>query len=71
MKKYLLLTIISILLISCDKREIVTNRIDSIQNNITIMEYDSCEYLVSGLGYSQMMTHKGNCKFCEQRHSKQ
>jgi hypothetical protein len=31
---------------------------------IAIMVYDSCEYLVSGYGYSQMMTHKGNCKYC-------
>lgn len=31
---------------------------------IAIIVYDSCEYLVSGYGYSQMMTHKGNCKYC-------
>lgn len=35
---------------------------------IIIIEFDSCQYLVSGIGYSQMMTHKGNCKFCAVRH---
>jgi len=34
---------------------------------ITVIEYDSCEYLISGEGYSQMMTHKGNCKYCAER----
>ena len=31
---------------------------------ISIIVYDSCEYLISGNGYSQMMSHKGNCKYC-------
>lgn len=37
---------------------------------ISIIEFDSCQYLISGVGYSQMMTHKGNCKFCEERSKK-
>ena len=37
---------------------------------ISIIEFDSCQYLISGLGYSQMMTHKGNCKFCTERSKK-
>lgn len=28
---------------------------------ISIIKFDGCQYLVSGIGYSQMMTHKGNC----------
>jgi hypothetical protein len=35
--------------------------------HIAVIEYDSCEYLVSGSGYSQMMAHKGNCKYCAKR----
>jgi hypothetical protein len=35
--------------------------------HVAIIEIDSCQYLISGVGYSQMMTHKGNCKFCEER----
>ena len=34
---------------------------------ITVLEYDSCEYLISGSGYSQLITHKGNCKYCRER----
>lgn len=37
---------------------------------IKIIEYDSCEYLISGYGHSQMMTHKGNCKHCTKRYFK-
>jgi hypothetical protein len=37
---------------------------------ISIIEFDSCQYLISGVGYSQMMTHKGNCKFCTERSKK-
>ena len=36
---------------------------------VSVIEFDSCQYLVSGIGYSQMMTHKGNCNFCAARHS--
>jgi hypothetical protein len=39
------------------------------QYYIMEMTYDSCEYLVSGYGNSQMMTHKGNCKYCQQRNN--
>lgn len=35
--------------------------------NIVTIEYDSCEYLISGSNYSQMMSHKGNCKYCIKR----
>jgi len=34
---------------------------------IGVIEYDSCQYLISGNGSSQMITHKGNCKFCAAR----
>lgn len=34
---------------------------------VAVIVYDSCEYLVNGVGYSQMISHKGNCKYCEQR----
>ena len=37
---------------------------------ISIIEFDSCQYLISGAGNSQMMTHKGNCKFCAERSKK-
>ena len=34
--------------------------------NLQIVEFDNCEYLV---GYRQL-THKGNCKFCAERSKK-
>lgn len=34
---------------------------------LAVMVFDSCEYVVSGQHYSQMITHKGNCKFCKTR----
>ena len=30
---------------------------------------DSCEYVVVGVGYSQMMSHKGDCKHCKNIHA--
>ena len=38
--------------------------------SISIIIYDSCQYLISDKGQSQMMAHKGNCKFCAARHSR-
>ena len=40
---------------------------------LRVVEIDSCEYLVNGFktldNYS--ITHKGNCKFCEERRKKE
>lgn len=42
-----------------------------IQNtDIKIVEIDSCEYLISGVGSKRIMTHKGNCKYCIERNKK-
>ena len=30
-------------------------------------EYKGCEYLAIGSGHSLTVTHKGNCKYCQQR----
>lgn len=36
--------------------------------NIQVLEYDSCEYVVSGSCHdSQTLAHKGNCKYCKAR----
>ena len=35
--------------------------------NIQIVEVDSCEYLYSYNFNATWMTHKGNCKFCNER----
>ena len=34
----------------------------------TVVEYDGCEYVVTGNTYnSRSVTHKGNCKYCTTR----
>jgi len=30
-------------------------------------EYDGCQYIAFGTGNSFTVTHKGNCKYCQQR----
>lgn len=35
--------------------------------NLFVFEYDGCEYLAASPWYSGLFTHKGNCKYCEQR----
>ena len=37
-------------------------------NGYNIEVVDSCEYLVRHEGYAGYMAHKGNCRFCEERH---
>lgn len=75
MKKFLLLlTVLMAVLIGCKDIENVraTDTGKGVNGySIIIIEFDSCEYLVSGVGYSQMMAHKGNCKFCAARNKKQ
>ena len=39
-------------------------------NQIEIITFDSCEYIAYSIGYQEgILTHKGNCKFCQQRKS--
>lgn len=33
----------------------------------TIVIIDSCEYLECPVHYGTILTHKGNCKFCQER----
>ena len=33
-----------------------------------VIVIDSCEYLIGSALYEGYMAHKGNCKYCEQRH---
>ena len=39
--------------------------------DLKVIEYDGCEYLLFGqYSYAGLLTHKGNCKYCEQRRNK-
>lgn len=43
-------------------------KITNIIGRFEIYEIDSCEYVVSNIGFnSAVITHKGNCKFCVNR----
>lgn len=43
---------------------------NGIVEEMHIVEKDSCEYLVSGKFTTLVVTHKGNCKYCEARKCK-
>ena len=46
--------------------------ITSLCKALKVIEYDGCEYLLFGpYSYAGLLTHKGNCKYCEQRRNKQ
>lgn len=77
MKKLLFALLITTIFYSCNRRE----EKQSIQNyeviefqsdkyfGCSVVEIDSCEYLIKFQGYEQgwMFTHKGNCKYCTER----
>lgn len=76
MKTKLFLFLTVIILGSCDfskkqnAKVLLDEQVTINGYDISIFEYDSCEYLLSGVGNSQMMTHKGNCKYCKIRNKK-
>jgi hypothetical protein len=71
--KYILISI-AFILFGCEK--VNTNRknsgfvISQYINPLQLVEIDSCEYFFGEWGYASVLTHKGNCKFCEQRKPK-
>jgi len=78
MKKILLLFLI-IITTSCDynrpsqegtvsqKDNSVIKLEDYVWSTTKVVEYDSCEYI---LIFGDGITHKGNCKYCEERRKK-
>ena len=76
-KRLLSVAFIALIFSSCDTDELARiqdkNGIVSddhsdndLLKEIRTIEIDSCEYLTSGRFYNRTLTHKGNCKFCEQ-----
>lgn len=55
--------ILTIMLFGCNGGK--TQYMDKDQM-VTII-YDSCEYIYINTNGPQSLTHKGNCKFCEER----
>lgn len=72
MKKILLLFLI-IITTSCDynrpsqEGNHVKKLEDYVWSTTKVVEYDSCEYI---LIFGDGITHKGNCKYCEERRKK-
>lgn len=38
-----------------------------LQEGVSVIDYDSCEYIWVKRGYRGGLTHKGNCKYCIER----
>lgn len=81
MKKVLILLGIILICLSCDesKYESVNGEIVVVKKQPAINEldhpkiivYDSCEYIMYVTAYNyRELTHKGNCKYCEERQKK-
>lgn len=63
MKKVVIL-LVALFLISCSCSEATPDRI----GDLKVVTYDSCEYLMYSTYYGYYeVTHKGNCKYCEER----
>lgn len=69
-KKNLIITALCLLtLASCDtKREDGRYNPSYMPRTYVI---DSCEYIGYLCGYSSVLAHKGNCKYCEERRKKE
>ena len=70
MEKLMLNIIVMLLLTSCTtysnaKNEPTTIMLDE-HSPLEIVIVDSCEYLYGPWGYKTVLTHKGNCKHCQQ-----
>ncbi len=66
MKKNLLLLLTTLWLVSC------ADPARSPEPNLTIIEYQGCEYIVSKAfldthGSGGTMCHRGDCKYCRER----
>lgn len=68
MKKLLLLALAAVLMAGCTpvmKTDHYTNE------GLEISIIDSCEYIHYSCGWGPEYTHKGNCKYCEQRRQRE
>ena len=69
MKKIIFAILISFVLISCSSNE-EPKKLLNVENSkycYWVIEIDGCEYIESGILDQRVLTHKGNCKYCEER----
>jgi hypothetical protein len=64
MKKFLLIILSLIILVSCEDNLPKSSQptVLSDVKSVEVMVYDSCEYVVVGHGTRAWGSHKGNCK---------
>ena len=63
------------MLAGCDSEEGIQEykrkEVKRLCENLQVIDYDGCEYLLYKPGhFESLLTHKGNCKYCEQRRNK-
>lgn len=75
MKKLLLLMFTTIIIVGCETESNykVTKSPKVNEVGLSVIEYDSCEYVKGGggIGNSSYLAHKGNCKYCKERRKKE
>ena len=64
MKKIILLALTVFMMVGCGD---VNMKKGYIKESGKILVIDSCEYIERGVSYGAVLTHKGNCRFCEER----
>lgn len=67
-----LMLIVVILLSACSRQNIKREKTEYVirngESSLEILIIDGCEYLYGPLGDRTFLTHKGNCKFCKNKH---
>jgi hypothetical protein len=65
--------LVCVIFYGCETKNAAVQKTSTIINgrDINVYEIDSCEYIgnING-GQSDIITHKGNCKFCDERSKK-
>lgn len=64
MKKIILLTLITFMMVGC--REVNVKKYTKKEGE-RIICIDSCEYIERDVYYGTVLVHKGNCKYCKER----
>ena len=68
----LLMLIPVILLSACSRENIKREKTEYVikdgESSLEILTIDGCEYLYGPLDNMTFLTHKGNCKFCKNKH---
>ena len=59
------LLLFSSCVIPVEKEQKIIHRVENIPFEVIVI--DGCEYLFRSESYRSYLTHKGNCKYCNQR----